>query len=197
MKSLGIEVRRAVLATGVLALVCCGAYPLLVFGIAQVAFPDQANGSLVVDSDGTVRGSRLLGQNFTAAKYFHPRPSAAGAGYDAASSGGSNLGPTSKGLYEAVRKRIEAYRRENGLDETEAIPADAVTASGSGLDRHISRRNAALQVPRVAEARGWSREQVRELVDRYTEGRDLGVLGEPGVNVLLLNRALDAFTAKP
>lgn len=197
MKSLGIEVRRAVLATGVLALVCCGAYPLLVFGIAQVAFPDQANGSLVVDSDGTVRGSRLLGQNFTAAKYFHPRPSAAGAGYDAASSGGSNLGPTSKGLYEAVRKRIEAYRRENGLGETEAIPADAVTASGSGLDRHISRRNAALQVPRVAEARGWSREQVRELVDRYTEGRDLGVLGEPGVNVLLLNRALDAFTAKP
>lgn len=197
MKSLGIEVRRAVLATGVLALVCCGAYPLLVFGIAQVAFPDQANGSLVVDSDGTVRGSRLLGQNFTAAKYFHPRPSAAGAGYDAASSGGSNLGPTSKGLYEAVRKRIEAYRRENGLGETEAIPADAVTASGSGLDRHISRRNAALQVPRVAEARGWSREQVRELVDRYTESRDLGVLGEPGINVLLLNRALDAFTAKP
>jgi len=197
MKSLGIEVRRAVLATGVLALVCCGAYPLLVFGIAQVAFPDQANGSLVVDSDGTVRGSRLLGQNFTAAKYFHPRPSAAGAGYDAASSGGSNLGPTSKGLYEAVRKRIEVYRRENGLGATEAIPADAVTASGSGLDRHVSRRNAALQVPRVAEARGWSREQVRELVDRYTEGRDLGVLGEPGVNVLLLNRALDAFTAKP
>jgi len=197
MKSLGIEVRRAVLATGVLALVCCGAYRLLVFGIAQVAFPDQANGSLVVDSDGTVRGSRLLGQNFTAAKYFHPRPSAAGAGYDAASSGGSNLGPTSKGLYEAVRKRIEVYRRENGLGATEAIPADAVTASGSGLDRHVSRRNAALQVPRVAEARGWSREQVRELVDRYTEGRDLGVLGEPGVNVLLLNRALDAFTAKP
>lgn len=197
MKSLCVEVRRALLATVVLAVVCCGLYPVLVFGFAQVLFPDRANGSLLVEADGTVRGSRLLGQNFTAAKYFHPRPSAAGAGYDATGSGGSNLGPTSRKLYEAVRERLEAYRRENRLGETEAIPADAVTASGSGLDRHISLRNAELQVPRVAEARGLSREHVRELVDRHTDGRDLGVLGEPGVNVLLLNRALDAFTAKP
>jgi potassium-transporting ATPase KdpC subunit len=196
MKPLWVEIRRAALATVVLAVVCCAAYPVLVFGIAQVAFPHQANGSLIVDADGSVRGSRLLGQNFTAAKYFHPRPSAAGAGYDAANSGGSNLGPTSKKLHDAVRERIAIYRQENGLSATEVVPADAVTASGSGLDPHISRRNAELQTQRVAKARGLSRERVQALVGRYTEGRGLGVLGEPGVNVLRLNRALDALAPK-
>src|SRR5262245_29867470 len=117
MKALFAEIRGAVFATLVLAVVCCGIYPLIVFGIAQVAFRDQANGSLIVDGGGTVRGSKLLGQSFTGEQYFHPRPSAAGNGYDAASSGGSNLGPTSRKLNDALKERIEAYRKENGLKE--------------------------------------------------------------------------------
>ena len=123
-------------------------------------------------------------QGFTADKYFHPRPSAAGNGYDAASSSGSNLGPTSQKLNDAIKDRVAAYRKENGLSETDAVPADAVTASGSGLDPHISLRNAELQTPRVAKARGLSEEKVRELIQQNTDGRDLGVLGDPGVNVL-------------
>src|SRR4030095_12116037 len=154
MKDLFSEIRGAVMATLVLAVVCCGLYPLVVFGIAQVAFHDKANGSCIVDKDGTIHGSRLLGQNFTDPKYFHPRPSAAGNGYDAANSSGSNLGPTSQKLNDAIKDRIDAYRKENGLKESEAVPADAVTASGSGLDPHISARNAELQAPRVAKARG-------------------------------------------
>lgn len=185
------ELRSAVLATVVLAIVCCGLYPLLVFGLAQVFFPDKANGSLIVDENGTVRGSRLLGQQFAADKYFHSRPSAAGNGYDATSSGGSNLGPTSKKLADAVAQRVAAYRAENGLAANMSVPADAVTASGSGLDPHVSLRNAALQTPRVAKARGLSEDKVRALVRQNTEGPDLGVLGEPGVNVLRLNLALD------
>jgi len=187
----------AVFATLVLAIVCCGLYPLVVFGIAQALFRDKANGSLIVDQDGTVRGSKLLAQGFTADKYFHPRPSAAGNGYDAASSGGSNLGPTSQKLNDAIKDRVAAYRKENGLSETEPVPADAVTASGSGLDPQISLRNAELQTPRVAKARGLSEEKVRELVQQNTDGRNLGVLGEPGVNVLELNLALDSPGAQP
>ena len=144
------------MSTLVLAVVCCGIYPLIVFGIAQAAFHDKANGSLIVEKDGTVRGSRLLGQGFASDKYFHPRPSAAGNGYDAVNSGGSNLGPTSQKLNDAIKDRVEAYRSENGLKATEAVPADAVTASGSGLDPHISLHNAELQTPRVAKARGLS-----------------------------------------
>ena len=197
MKEFFSEIRGAVLATLVLAVVCCGLYPLVVFGIAQALFRDKANGSLIVDQDGTVRGSKLLGQGFTADKYFHPRPSAAGNGYDAASSGGSNLGPTSQKLNDAIKDRIAAYRKENGLNETDPVPADAVTASGSGLDPHISLRNAELQTPRVAKARGLSEEKVRELVQQNTDGRDLGVLGDPGVNVLELNLALDSPGAQP
>jgi K+-transporting ATPase ATPase C chain len=140
-----------------------------------------------------VRGSKLLAQGFTADKYFHPRPSAAGTGYDAASSGGSNLGPTSQKLNDAIKDRVDAYRKENGLKDNEAVPADAVTASGSGLDPHISLHNAELQTPRVAKARGLSEDKVRELIEQNTDGRDLGVLGEPGVNVLTLNRALDGL----
>ena len=132
-------------------------------------------------------------QGFTADKYFHPRPSAAGNGYDAANSGGSNLGPTSQKLNDAIKDRIGAYRKENGLREDEAVPADAVTASGSGLDPHISLRNAELQTSRVAKARALSEGKVRELIEQNTDGRDLGVLGDPGVNVLTLNRALDGL----
>jgi K+-transporting ATPase ATPase C chain len=192
MKTLLSHLRGAVLGTLVLAVVTCGLYPLAVWGIAQVAFSDKANGSLIVGKDGTVRGSKLLGQNFTDAKYFHPRPSAAGAnGYDATSSGGSNLGPTSQKLHDAIKDRIAAYRGENGLKETDAVPADAVTASGSGLDPHISPRNAELQAARVAKARGLAEEMVRELVVRFTDNPGLGVLGDAGVRVLELNLALD------
>ncbi len=197
MKAFFSEIRGAVFATLILAIVCCGLYPLVVFGISQALFRDKANGSLIVDQDGTVRGSKLLAQGFTADKYFHPRPSAAGNGYDAASSGGSNLGPTSQKLNDAIKDRVAAYRKENGLSETEPVPADAVTASGSGLDPHISLRNAELQTPRVAKARGLSEEKVRELVQQNTDGRDLGVLGDPGVNVLELNLALDSPGAQP
>ena len=197
MKSLFSETRAAVLATLVLAAICCGLYPLVVFGISQVLFHDKANGSLILDKDGAVRGSRLLAQGFTGEKYFHPRPSAAGNGYDAANSGGSNLGPTSRKLDAAIKDRIDAYRKENGLRENEPVPADAVTASGSGLDPHISVHNAELQTARVAKARGLTAEKVRELIQRYTNTRDLGVLGDPGVNVLELNLALDSPGAQP
>ena len=146
MKEFFSNIRGAVVSTFVLAVVCCGLYPLIVFGISQTLFRDKANGSLIVDPNGTVRGSRLLGQEFADAKYFHPRPSAAGNGYDATSSGGSNLGPTSRKLNDAIKERIAAYRAENGLSESEPVPADAVTASGSGLDPHISLRNAELQI---------------------------------------------------
>lgn len=191
MKALFSEIRSAVLATLVIAVVCCGLYPLIVFGISQVFFHDKANGSLIVDKDGAVRGSKLLAQGFTALKYFHPRPSAAGNGYDAANSGGSNLGPTSQKLNDAIKDRIQAYRKENSLNADEPLPADAVTASGSGLDPSIGLRNAELQTGRVAKARGLSEDKVRELVRQYTQTRDLGVLGDPGVNVLQLNLALD------
>ena len=138
MRTLLAEFRSALLATLVLAVVCCGLYPLVVFGIGQLAFRQKANGSLIVDQHGAVRGSRLLGQAFADEKYFHARPSAAGTGYDAANSGGSNLGPTSQALRDTIKERIVAYRKKNGLQETEAVPADAVTASGSGLDPHIA-----------------------------------------------------------
>ncbi len=191
MKDLFAEIRGAIMSTIVIAVVCCGIYPLVVFGIAQAAFHDKANGSLIVDKDGAVRGSKLLGQGFTAEKYFHPRPSAAGNGYDAANSSGSNLGPTSQKLNDAIKDRVATYRTENGLKESDPVPADAVTASGSGLDPHISMRNAELQIPRVASARGLNGDKVRALVAQFTDSADLGILGEPGVNVLPLNLALD------
>jgi len=191
MKELFAEIRGAVMATLILAAVCCGVYPLVVFGVAQVCFHDRANGSLIVEKDGTLRGSELLGQQFSAGKYFHPRPSAAGNGYDATSSGGSNFGPTSQKLYDAIKERIAAYRKENGLKDSDPVPADAVTASGSGLDPHISVRNAELQTLRVAKARNISVEKVSELIHANTDSADLGILGEPGVNVLELNLALE------
>jgi K+-transporting ATPase ATPase C chain len=195
MKEFFSHIRGAIFATLVLAIICCGAYPLVVFGISQALFHDKANGSLIVDKDGTVRGSKLLAQGFTAEKYFHPRPSAAGNGYDAANSGGSNLGPTSQKLDDAIKDRVAAYRKENGLGQGDSVPADAVTASGSGLDPHISLRNAELQIPRVAKARAVSEEKLRELIRQNTDARDFGLLGDPGVNVLSLNRALDSSAA--
>jgi K+-transporting ATPase ATPase C chain len=187
------ELRSAVMVTLIFAVVCCGLYPLVVFGVAQIFFHNQANGSLIVDANGTVRGSRLLGQQFTADKYFQSRPSAAGNGYDATSSGGSNLGPTSSNLVAAITQRISDYRAQNGLNTNALVPADAVTASGSGLDPHISLRNAELQAPRVAKARNLDVEKVLELVHANTDPASLGLLGEPGVNVLELNLALDSL----
>ena len=191
MKDFFSHIRGAIVSTLALAVVCCGLYPLIVFGISQLLFREQANGSLITGADGSVRGSKLLGQAFSDPKYFHPRPSAAGNGYDASSSGGSNLGPTSQKLKDAIKQRIAAYRAESGLSEAEAVPADAVTASGSGLDPHISLQNAELQAARVAKARGLTEDKVREFIRQNTDGRDLGVFGEPGVNVLRLNLVLD------
>lgn len=192
-KELWQEIQVAALAMLALLVILCGLYPLVVWGIAQVAFPGQANGSLI-KVRGQVVGSGLLAQNFTGAQYFHPRPSAAGdTGFDGASSGGSNLGPLSQKLNDQVKKRVEKYRAENNLPIGTLVPADAVTASGSGLDPHISLQNAALQAGRVAQARKLNANQVKSLIEQYTEGPDLGFLGEPGVNVLRLNLALDAL----
>jgi potassium-transporting ATPase KdpC subunit len=176
-----------VLATVVLGI----AYPLVVTGVAQVGFSRRADGSLI-EHDGHVVGSRLLGQAFTGAEYFHPRPSAAGDGYDATASGGSNLGPSNPELLTVVANRATAYRLENGLSVDVAVPVDAVTASASGLDPHISLANARLQAPRVALARNLPVADVLHLVDTHIDGRWLGVLNDPGVNVLALNLALDA-----
>lgn len=187
MKAILISIR----ATLMLAAVTCGVYPLIVTGIAKTVFKDQASGSLITNEEGVVIGSTLLGQNFTSDRYFHPRPSAAGAGYDAGSSGGSNLGPTSTKLHDAIRDRVIAYRAMNGLSADAKVPADAVTASGSGLDPHISPANAELQSARVAKARNLDIEKVKELVTAHTIAPDLGFLGESRVNVLLLNLALD------
>lgn len=192
MKTTLAEFRPAIAATLVLSAVTCGAYPLLVTAVAQTLFADQAAGSLIVDAQGQVRGSSLLGQNFTGDTYFHPRPSAAGSsGYDAVSSSGSNLGPTSQKLHDQIQERVIDYRAKNGLAADIPVPADAVTASGSGLDPHISVKNAELQMARVAQARGWSVERVKEQVEAHTDAPTLGILGEAGVNVLRLNLALD------
>jgi K+-transporting ATPase ATPase C chain len=169
-------------------------YPLAVTGVGQLFWHDKAEGSLV-KQDGHVVGSRWIGQQFTAPEYFHPRPSAAGdKGYDASLSLGSNLGPSNPDLLSAVKDRVAAYRKENGLAADAKVPVDAVTASGSGLDPHISVANARIQAPRVAEQRGLPEQQVLDLVEDHTDQRALGFLGEPGVNVLLLNLALDKLS---
>jgi K+-transporting ATPase ATPase C chain len=190
MRALIRQLRPAFLFVIVFTLITGVAYPLLSTAIGQVAFGEKANGSLI-KRDGVVVGSKLIGQTFTAAKYFHPRPSAAGAGYDGSASSGSNLGPTSPDLLKSVGDRVAAYRQENGLAPDALVPVDAVTASGSGLDPQISIANARLQIARVAQERGLDIKAVSSLVDKYTDGRQLLVLGEPGVNVVELNLALD------
>ncbi len=193
MKEFLNQFRSAVMSTVVLAVVCCGLYPLLVFGLGR-AWADKADGSLIIDKSGTIRGSKLIGQNFTGAKYFHPRPSSAGDnGYDPTSSSGSNLGPTSRKLADSITQNIADYRSQNGLATNASVPADAVTGSASGLDQHISPENAALQAPRVAKERGLKLEELKALIVEYTDQPGLGFLGEPGVNVLRLNLALDGI----
>jgi len=171
-------------------------YPLAITGIAQIAFPAQANGSIVY-LEGKPVGSRLIGQDFSSPGYFHSRPSAAGEkGYDAAGSGGSNLGPTNSKLIESVTERLKQIREENGLAESAIIPADLVLASGSGLDPDISGDAAYLQTARIAKERNITLEQVRMLISRQVEDRQLGLFGEPRINVLQLNLALDSLVGK-
>ncbi len=165
-------------------------YPAVITGLCQVFFPHQANGSLIIVR-GRVRGSSLIGQNFAGPEYFHPRPSAADSpGYDPMASGGSNLGPTSRALYERVKADVAQFRQENPTHRG-PIPADAVTASASGLDPDISPGSALAQAARIARARGVSLRRIRRLVQEHTQHRQLGFLGEPRVNVLEINRALD------
>jgi K+-transporting ATPase ATPase C chain len=189
------DIRRGAVALGVFTLLVGLAYPLLMFGIGQAAFGGGADGSLV-RSDGRVVGSRLIGQSFDAPGYFWGRPSAAGDGYDAAASGASNLGPTSRKLADAVKQRLDALLAANPGKTAGDVPAELVTASGSGLDPDISPAAAEFQVDRVASARKMDPERVKALVRDHTQGRALGFLGEPRVNVLELNLALDAATGR-
>jgi K+-transporting ATPase ATPase C chain len=188
------DLRTAIVAFVAISVLTGLAYPFAMTGVSQALFHRQANGS-VITRDGTAVGSSLVGQDFSDPKYFQGRPSAAGTnGYDASASSGSNLGPTSKALADRVTADIQRIRQENGLAPDARIPVDAVTASASGLDPHISPAYAALQVPRVARARGIPESTVRGLVNRFTDGSTFRVLGEPRVNVLLLNIALDEQT---
>lgn len=188
MKNLVTAVLMTLVTTVLLGLV----YPLIVTGLAQVIFPEQANGSLIKSGDGTVMGSRLIGQGFSSAGYFHSRPSAAGAnGYDAGASSGSNLGPTNKKLIDRVNADVEKLQAEN---PGKPVPIDLVTTSGSGLDPHISPAAAEFQVPRIARERRMTEEQLRQVIARHTAGRQFGFLGEATVNVLELNLDLDRTT---
>ena len=191
MKNLATAILMTLVTTILLGLI----YPLVVTGLAQVIFPEQANGSLIKGSDGTVLGSRLIGQPFSSAGYFRSRPSAAGVvGYDAGASSGSNLGPTNQKLIDRVKADVEKLRAEN---PGQPVPVDLVTTSASGLDPHISPAAAEFQVPRIARERGISGDELRRLIKAHTEGRQFGFLGEVTVNVLELNMELDNRYAMP
>ncbi|GAA5025284.1 potassium-transporting ATPase subunit KdpC [Actinopolymorpha pittospori] len=191
VRQLGAALRALIVLTVILGLI----YPFAVWAVGQVAFKDQANGSLI-HSNGQVVGSRLIGQEFDGPRWFHSRPSATGdTPYDAMNSYGSNLGPTNPDLVKMVKERKATVAKENGVPQSE-VPPDAVTASGSGLDPHISPEYAAIQVNRVAEARGLSVEQVKQLVKDNTDNPSLGFLGEPGVNVVELNLALNQASGR-
>lgn len=183
------QLRPAIVMVALFTLLLGVAYPFAVTGVAQLAFPSQADGSLIRDARGQVVGSALIGQPFAEARYLHPRPSAAGEGYDASASSGSNLGPLNADLVARIKTDADAIRADTGAA---VIPADAVTTSASGLDPHISPAYARLQAARVAQARGIDVAVVQQVIDRNTEGAFLGFIGQPRVNVLLTNRALDA-----
>lgn len=195
MKQWIVDLRLSVMLTLILIVACCGIYPALVWGIAHVVFPGKADGSLIYEN-GKIVGSSLIGQGFSEPAYFHPRPSAAGTGYDGASSGGTNLGPLSKKLLEDVKRCIVEYRQENGLSADAPVSADAVTCSASGLDPDISVENARLQTGRVARARHVSDQDVLRLLALHMQGRDLELFGEARVNVLALNLDLDHHFGK-
>lgn len=192
MKLFFASLKPAFMSLAFLTLLLGIIYPLFIYGIGQMFFYRKANGTLLYDGEGKVIGSEWIAQSFAKPEYFHPRPSSAGEkGYDAANSSGSNLGPTSQKLADALRQRAGQYRSENNLSPDTPIPADAITSSGSGLDPHISVANAFLQGSRVAAARSVNEEDVRKLIAEYTEGPSLGLFGEPRINVLRLNLALD------
>ena len=184
MKNLLTAILMTIVTTVLFGLI----YPLAVTGIAQLVFTDKANGQLIKRADGTIIGSKIIGQPFSGPGYFHPRPSAAGTGYDAGASSGSNLGPTNQKLIDRVKADVATLQAEN---PGKPVPIDLVTTSASGLDPHISPAGADFQIPRVARERGMSESEVTLLVAKHTEGRTLGILGEPSVNVLLLNLELD------
>lgn len=190
MKAMAGELKRAVLAVILLSILLCVIYPLAIWGIGQLFFSEKANGSMLVREKEIV-GSILIGQPFTSPVYFHSRPSAVAYAGSGANSGGSNLGPLSNSLKEQVTTRIKNYRQENGLADAYPIAADAVSASASGLDPHISPADAYAQAARVARARGLSKVLVLQMIQRCMEGRQLGIFGEKRINVLLLNLTLD------
>jgi len=194
--TLGQQFWPALLSVPLLTLLTGILFPLTLAALARLLFPSRADGSLV-RQDGVVVGSEFIGQNFRHPDYFHPRPSAAGSGYDATASGGANLGPSNAKLRQEVRQLADAYRDVNGLPPDAAVPLDAVTRSGSGLDPHISPANADLQVARVARVRGLSEDTVRRLVAEHTDGPQWGFLGQARVSVLALNRGLDRIAPLP
>jgi K+-transporting ATPase ATPase C chain len=186
-------VYRSLMATMILAVLLCGVYPLIVYGIGQVLFHDRANGGIIMMKDGKPVGAHLIGQGFSKPEYFHGRPSSAGdKGYDAANSSGSNLGPTNQKLYDAVKANVDAFLKENPSVKRGEVPTDMVTGSGSGLDPHISPEGAMSQVNRVAKSRGASADEVKAFVQAHIEGPQLGLFGESVVNVLQLNLDLDS-----